>query len=236
MKINVTNLIFTYKRNNKTLFFSILFVIIFNHNLLNSSEPGWVVETLDNPSPGYVNFNWQSDSVSFLIDNYGNYVYKQNPVKFIKPFKLLNNGLWIAYGTKVFYLLNQNFQIVDSIPQLTDYKIDFHDVNLLSNGHYMLLYFEKRVLDLSKIVEGGKTNAIVNAAVLIETDRAGTIYWVWKALDHYNLTDVTPDIDLKMQAIDFTHANSFLEDNDGNILISLSVWVESFAKTINLLL
>ena len=55
----------------------------------------------------------------------------------------------------------------------------------------------------------------------METDRTGTIYWEWKALDHLDIMDVTHDIDLKMQIIDFAHINSFSETADGNLIISL---------------
>jgi hypothetical protein len=189
--------------------------------LIFSKDPDWVVDVIDNPSPGYISFDWQSDSSYFLMNNYASFQFKKSTGINIRPFKLLSNGLWIAFGKKIFYLLNQDFQIIDSIPQPSNYGIDFHDVNLLSNGHYMILGFEKRTMDLSKIVDGGKTNASVNAAVLIETDRTGTIFWLWNSFDHYAITDVTPDVDLTMQAIDFTHANSFLEDSEGNILISL---------------
>ena len=220
MKSNDSIFISNFKHQNKSLFV-LTALFYFTFNFAYSANPDWVVDVIDNPSPGYLSFDWQSDSSFSLMDNYATFHFPRNSTGYFKPFKLFKNGLWVAYSTKQFYLLDQNFQIVDSIPQPSNYGSDFHDVNLLSNGHYMLLCFEKRIMDLSKVVEGGKTNAAVIAAILVETDRTGKIYWEWKAIDHFLITDVTSDIDLTMQVVDFTHANSFLEDNDGNILISL---------------
>ncbi len=204
-----------------------IFLLIYLINLLLvysktiSQVNEWQVEILNNPSPGYLNFGWSKDSTYNLMDNYGNFIIPKNPPNKIVPFKLLNNGLWIAYSVKTFLLINEDFQIVDSIAFPRDYAIDIHDVLLLSNGHYLVLCMEKREMDLSQIVDGGKQNTNVVSAVLVETDRTGKVYWEWKALDHYNITDVTPDIDLTYSTIDFTHANSFTEDSDGNILVSM---------------
>jgi hypothetical protein len=55
---------------------------------------------------------------------------------------------------------------------------------------------------------------------LVETDRTGKIYWTWRAWDHINITDATPDIDLTQSAIDFTHVNTIVEDKDSNIIVS----------------
>jgi hypothetical protein len=202
----------------------IFFIFLFSVSKLSSSE--WDVEVLDNPSPGYIGFGWKSDSTFNLMDNYGIFPFKRTNSNNLLPFKLLSNGLWISYGQKKFYLMNQDFQLVDSIPFPTGYNIDIHDVNVLANGHYLLLCMEERVKDLSGVVEGGKTNARLISAVLVETDRTGAIYWQWKALDHFAVTDGTSDVDLTQNAIDFTHANSFLEDSDGNILISFRFFDE----------
>jgi hypothetical protein len=187
---------------------------------LFESEPDWTVSELDNPSPGYLRLEWPSTNDFYLVDNYGiqQYDYSNKISSF--HFKLLSNGFWISPSETKYYLFNQELNLVDSIPNPTSYILDFHEVELLSNGHYLIMCIEQNTMDLSEIVDGGSKAALILSNVLVETDRTGKIYWQWKAFDHTKITDVTSDIDLTLNVIDFTHINSFIEDNNGNILIS----------------
>lgn len=190
-------------------------------------DPCWEVKTLDNPSPGYIKMGLNGNEGFWLMDNYGKKQYPLEDDKLNIPMaqKLLKNGLWICYsnfgsGSTIYYLYNQSYQLVDSIPLNSNFILDPHDVEVLSNGHYLLLYLEMRIVDMSKIIDGGSTQAMVMNSVLVETDRSGTEYWQWSALDHLDIMDATQDIDLRMEVIDFAHANAFAEDLDGNIIVS----------------
>lgn len=212
-------------RNNKIIFVAILLVLL-NFPLM-SGTTDWQVTVLNEPAPGYLKFDWLNDDIFCLWDNYGNKQYISNPQDFTGNaiFKFLNNGFWIADGWHVpgihkYYLFNQNMVIVDSIPLSNSYILDYHEVEVLSNGHYLVLYMENVAVDMSEIVDGGNPNALITNSVIVETDRTGTVYWVWKALDHIKITDATPDIDLTQPQIDFAHINSFVETSDGNLLIS----------------
>lgn len=205
----------------------ILLLFVLSSSLLSSSvvnifaQSNWEVEILDNPSPGYIGFNWYYDSTMTLMDNYGNFPITKSVSKKLTPFKLLDNGLWISFSFNYLYLLDQDYRLVDSIPKPENYSIDAHDVILLANGHYLLLCTEITEMDLSQIIEGAKTNASIGSHVIIETDNTGQIYWQWKSLDHYDILDYPEYDDLKQKSIDFTHANSLFEDSDGNILVSM---------------
>ncbi len=188
----------------------------------------WNVTKLDNPSPGYLKFDWVADDCFRLWDNYGNapYAVSLTNLRYNPNFKLLKNGNWLMLcyadkSTPFYYLYNQDLQLVDSIPLMTGkYEPDIHDAELLSNGHYLLLYNELVTMDLSKTINGGKPSATVKGCVLVETDIKGNVFWTWKALDHVKVTDVTSDIDLTASVIDLTHANSICEDGLGNIYVS----------------
>jgi hypothetical protein len=201
-------------------------IIIFQLSFLSISEmsagePICNVTTLENPTPGYLRFDWLDYNDFFMVDNYGVSVYRNNPGSGSCYYKLLSNGQWIRFAGLKYFLYNNDMELIDSIPNPTSYILDYHDIELLSNGHFLLICIESVTMDLSQIVEGGLTNASVRAEVLVETDRTGEIYWQWKALEHVNITDVTSDIDLTNPVIDLTHINSVFEDNDGNILISI---------------
>ena len=184
------------------------------------SEPNWLVTVLDNPCPGYLRAAWPSTNDFYLIDNYANKQYNHTNNISSLHFKLLKNGLWISPSNIKHYLFDENLNLVDSIPNPTQYVLDFHEVELLSNGHYLILCVAQITMDLDEIVQGGLKGALVLSSVLTETDRNGKIYWQWNAIDHVTITDVTPDIDLTQPVIDLTHVNSFVEDNDGNIIVS----------------
>ncbi len=179
------------------------------------------ITTLNNPAPGVLSFNLGAVDNIKLIDNYGNNLSPNKIVTGSSLHKKLKNGLWISMSGNKYRLYNDNQDFVDSIPNPTNYSLDFHEVELLSNGHYLLLLRETVVVDLSDKIEGGNTNANLIVNVLVETDRTGQIYWQWKILDHIEVTDVTDDINLTDNFIDLTHINSIFEDTDGNIIISI---------------
>ncbi|MFC2131231.1 aryl-sulfate sulfotransferase [Bacteroidota bacterium] len=182
-----------------------------------------IVEVLDNPAPGYYKFDYGGKYNYFLLDNYGNYQYADSSIQKINfyNYKLMSDGNWICFGVNKFYILNQNLDILDSIVLLPG-KLGFdpHDIELLPNGHYLVILSDNHVIDMSELIDGGKEDAIVITSDLYEVDKIGNIYWSWEALDHFNVLDVTDDIDLTQQSFDFNHMNSITLDLDGNILIS----------------
>lgn len=162
-----------------------------------------------------------------LIDNYGLKQYVDATLKNyrLSNFKLLSNGYWIALGRPgedlyKYYLLSQDIKLVDSIPLSSDMKIDIHDVIILKNGNYLVLYTYNKIVDMSKIVPGGNPQAELKINLISETDNTGKIYWEWDSWDHMQLTDATPDIDLTSSFIEFPHINTLWEDTDGNIIVS----------------
>jgi hypothetical protein len=203
-------------------FYIIIILLLLPANiLLKASDSTWTVTTLDNPAPGYLRLDWINPPYFFLLDNYGIIQFPDSTNKNqSNHYEPLNNGQWISDIGNKYLLFDENMKLVDSISLPTTYINDQHAVVVLSNEHYLLLCQENVIVDLSKIVEGGQENAQIISNVLIETDRTGTIYWLWKAYDYLKITDVTSDINLTQPNIDFTHINSFAEDKDGNILIS----------------
>jgi hypothetical protein len=197
-----------------------LILVVLIHSEVSAQESEWNVTVLNNPAPGYLRFDWLTENHFFVLDNYGIQQYAVTLNSVAQNYKLLKNGLWMALYSKKTYLYNQDLQLIDSIPHIPEYYYDYHEAEVLSNGHYMLLYIDTTKIDLSQIVEGGQKNAIIKSGVLVETDRTGFVYWEWKALDYLKITDVTSDIDLTAANIDLTHINSFVEDEDGNLLIS----------------
>jgi hypothetical protein len=201
-----------------------IFVVLFTFVFINIglyAQFNMNIKVLDNPSPGYLRLDGTGTSDFYLLDNYGHTLFTQGPWD-LNYCKLLDNGYWIRCSLNKYYLYNQDFQLVDSIANMTNYMLDVHDVILLSNGDYLLLCGENTTIDMSKYVSGGKTSANVTTEVLVEVNRTTNgVVWEWHAINHISPTDVTNLIDLTQQNIDLTHINSLFEDSDGNIIISI---------------
>jgi hypothetical protein len=204
----------------KNSIWTIIF-IFYACNSANSQAISWTVKSLDNPSPGYLNLEWVNEEF-YLLDNYGKEQFRDTAIYGMGGYKkLLKNGLWMSMTFSKIYLFNQEMQLVDSIPYPDSLVVDNHEFDVLSNGHYLLLCIQKKIIDVSKIVDSGSTQAQVLCDVIIETDRTGKIFWEWNSFDHYKITDVTSDIDLTQPVIDWSHINSIWEDKDGNLLFSV---------------
>lgn len=221
--MKLRNNILQFKRKRVITIFYLLFLLLIPELLLAQSS--FQITELNNPAPGYIRFSFQSNENFFLVDNYGKVKYEQKTLATSNNFTFLDNGNWAQIGDNKFYIYNQNLQVIDTIPNPTSGTdtcyLEWHDIIHLSNGHYLLLLSQMVKKDMSTVVEGGKSFAQIISNVLIETDRTGKIYWKWKPIEHYNITDVTYAIDLTQSVIDLTHINSFIEDTDGNIIISV---------------
>jgi len=215
MKIN-------YLRNNFKKF-SLLVIAYFLCLITSFAQQNpWQVTTLVQPSAGYIKFDNNGNENFYLFDNYGDKIYIDSTSALFNSnyCKLLSNGYWSVYKDSTYHIYDQNMNFVESINFTGNYFVDVHDMNILPNGHYILICVENRTMDLSGLVEGGQENATVIGAHLYEVDKDGTVYWTWSSYEHYSILDVTPEIDLTQPIVPFTHANSVTSDLDGNILLS----------------
>ncbi len=179
----------------------------------------------NNPAAGYVRATWYNSPAFFLVDNNGFHKYENDNIQLQNYLKYLGKNRWIQVVGQTYYVYDENLNKIDSIKnpytQSLSRMIDWHDVIKLSNGHYLLLLYDTKFMDLSKIVDGGAEDANVIGNLLVETDRTGTIYWEWSTFDHFEITDLVDFYDLTMNIIDFTHINSLQETSDGNIVMSV---------------
>jgi hypothetical protein len=204
---------------NKTTLFILLFVIL---TIELNGQNFWSVTTLNEPSPGYLKIDIGNNGFFGLVDNYGviRHIDSTARLRNGSVWKMLRNGNWSCYRDSAFWIFTENLTFVDSVRPPVGWSFDFHDMEVLDNGHYILLGLEKRVMDLSGIVDGGKSNANVEGVVLLEVDGNRNLYWSWNSFEHFSILDVTSDIDLTQPNIDFTHANAIDVDLDGNLLLS----------------
>ncbi len=160
-----------------------------------------------------------TDSVA-LIDHAGKNVFR---VSANYPVNLLSTDTTITYYDQAaggFVRRNSQMTIIDTLKISGGYDVDFHEGHVLSNGNYVILGTETRIMNLSGVVTGGNTQARVIGAVFQERTFSGSTLFEWKSLDHIPVVDATEGVNLTQATIDYIHVNSVVRDNDGNFLVS----------------
>jgi hypothetical protein len=118
-----------------------------------------------------------------------------------------------------FYVMNANYAVVDSFRVGHGYYTDLHELQLLPDGHALLMAYDGRAVDMSAVAEGGNPGAIVTGLIIQELDRAKDVVFQWRSWDHFQITDVV-NHSLTAASIDYVHGNAIEKDTDGNLLIS----------------
>lgn len=145
-------------------------------------------------------------------------------------FKLHPNGLmsFFSYLDQKFYIMDNSFQIIDSLASVNGFDPDPHEMLITEANHRFILATETRIMNLSGYLwfgtnqnQPGSTSAQVQGAVIQEFDENNTLVWEWKAHDHYAFGDVAEIWLRNPNVVDWTHANAIEQDSDGDILISL---------------
>lgn len=120
---------------------------------------------------------------------------------------------------KWFYVvLDSNFVEVDTIRVGHGYETDNHELQILENGHALLVARDRVKMDMSQVVSGGQTDATVEGHHFQELDADHNVIFEWRSWDHYNIKDTK--VNLRQNFIDYVHMNSIAIDYDGHYVIS----------------
>ena len=179
----------------------------------------------NNPTNGLIytnNFpNFFNPSHILIADEEGNPVFGLQSPQPNVDFKRQPNGLMTYFDrlNKKFRAMDNNYNIIDSFYTGNGYITDLHELQVLSNGNYLLMSYDPQPVDMSVIVPGGNPNAIVTGLIIQEIDPARNVVFQWRSWDHFQITDAI-NISMTDSLIDYAHGNAIEKDNDGNILIS----------------
>lgn len=155
-----------------------------------------------------------------IVDGTGELVYYQKQPAAAEDFKK-QVGEVLSYsvgGSSRHDIMDSSYNVVDSITAANGYHSDFHDFQILPNGHVLLLIYEERQMDMSQIVPGGYPDATVVGCRVQELDQAHHVVFEWTSFDHIPITDTT--VSLLDQRIDYVHCNAIELDTDGHLLLS----------------
>ncbi len=142
----------------------------------------------------------------------------------LQPSGKLSYSSRLANGGMGMYLLDTNFNVVDSIRCTNGVATDGHDLIHLPDGTFHLVGTEERTMDLGEIFtsEGipGSSNATVTGNVIQRFDAQKNLEFEWKSLDHFALSDVYSHFFTNPAELDHSHYNSLEIDDDGNYILS----------------
>ena len=183
------------------------------------------VDSSDNPWDGKL-FIANKPAAS---NSYGNYlIIADNAGSIVKykkfgtaesNFRVLPNGELMTSENGRHIVLDTTLAPVDTFECGNGYTADSHDFLLLPNGHALIFATDPQPVDMSQIVQGGRTDATVIGAVIQELDASQNVVFQWRSFDYLPITDSYTD--LTQKTIQYVHGNALDADNDGNILFSL---------------
>ena len=203
--------------------------------------PAISINVLNNPSPGYtflnsISFQGKTVNYNIILDSAGEVFYYNKPLIGGVDFKMQPNGLF-SYGRPIKMgdeyqagpvkvqnvmvveeILDSAFNLIDNVQMKNGYLADIHDFQILPNGNYMLIAYEKNPIDMSKVVEGGNPNANVIGTVIQELDINKNCVFQWRSLDFIPITDTKDNV--LNATFEHVHGNSVFLDTDGNLIVS----------------
>jgi len=211
------------------IFYSIIFLISYLTTIFSAKSENLInfeITALDNPAPGYILTGPVNKQVLTAYDNSGNVAFSKSLDAYGNTFyslRLLSNGNLTFYSNskKIWFVVDKNLNILDSVKATEPYKTDFHTIQMSPNGNYLVVADESKIINMQEKVQNGRTNATVTNQILQELDANRNVVFQWNCWEHLDIMDVTPDIDLKGAQIDPFHINSAKYDTDGNILLSV---------------
>ena len=186
---------------------------------ITANLPSLITNKLDTTAPGYLFL--APKPYLLIVDNEGTPVFYRNVNGNIYDFKLQPNHelTYFIYPVSCF-AMDSSYNIIHNYITANGYAVDVHDLRVLPDGGYFIFGKRNVIMDMSKIIEGGRPEATIIDGALQEFDSAGNLIFQWDGFDHYKITDCDDYVDLTQPTIDFTHFNAVGFDSDGNLLVS----------------
>ena len=173
-------------------------------------------------APWYFQGSFFDPNYLMIVDNYGTPVYyKKNDVLAL-DFKVHKNGILTYYdqGSDSFIAMDSSYNLINRFNCGNGYPTDFHDIQVIPNGNYLIMGQDFQTVRMDTIVPGGDSAAVVIGQIIQEKDENHNVIFQWRSWDHFLITDASDHIDLTAHTIDYVHANSIELDYDENIIIS----------------
>ncbi|MBN1995900.1 aryl-sulfate sulfotransferase [candidate division KSB1 bacterium] len=201
---------------------------VINGVAVPSDFPFITVKHTGETAPGRIFY-----AVNYPLEGTGNYLIILNNDGTIyyyrKNYESVRNGNLTVHPTGVLtsflfspdynMVLDRCFEQIDIIKAGHGYRTDNHELQILENGHILLIAEKDAPIDMSKVVDGGKPDAQVLGNHFQELDTDKNVIFEWRSWDFYPIEDAVYE-NLKANNIDYVHINSIAIDSDGHYVIS----------------
>ncbi len=160
-----------------------------------------------------------------IIDGTGHTIFYRITDK-ASDFKVHKNGLMSYFSSGKFFLMDNQFRVVDSVTCVNGIETDPHDFQILPNGHYLLIGLDSLRADLRKHSVfmrknlPGSRNALLKTGVIQELDRQKNLVYQWNARPYFKLEDCDRFFLNDTAIVDITHFNSVDKNRKEEILLS----------------
>lgn len=184
-----------------------------------------LVVEFDNPAPGYAfatPAGGDYGTFFYMFDSYGTPVFYREWPTNCNNFSLNWNGQFKHVSktpTSCYFILDEDFNIVDTAMMQNGYGTNGHDMVILQNGNYLLMQYDAQLVNMDTVVPGGDTAATVKGFIIQEIDIDNNVILQWRSWDHFEITDAVGE-DFLSDNIDYVHGNSLEEDLEGNLFMS----------------
>jgi hypothetical protein len=189
--------------------------------------PALSVLTNQSPHSGFVMLGFtgssanSANSYALMLDTSGRVVWYQQFQAPVVDFQKQPNGNYTVYSSlhgapSHFYELDRLGNVLREFAASEGRTTGVHELRL-SEGGYSLYGLEFRTMDLSAL--GGRVEASVRGNV-IEYHRMNQSPLFWRTLDHLDVSEAMPDLNLQGAEVNPWHCNAIDIDRDGHVLVS----------------
>ncbi|MEM7037069.1 MAG: arylsulfotransferase family protein [Bacteroidota bacterium] len=121
------------------------------------------------------------------------------------------------------FILDSNFQRIDSFQVQGGMETDNHDFMVLQNGNYLFGGLQDSIMDLSALTfngQPGDPNTVVIGFQLQEFDPQHNLIWQWSSFDHVFFSEWYEEFGYNPNGWRYCQGNAWEQDTDGNYLVS----------------
>ena len=198
-------------------------LLVFLGFLQSQNYPDFEVLHLDNPQSSSLFLHTMSEQNRFMaiIDSNLDVQWHVRSSHMGLDFKVNKN--YLSYYNKLdgsWILANQMMKEVDTLRCEGSHVADYHDIQILDDGSYLLQAYDSSFVDMSTIVDGGQSVAWITGILVIQMfDMDHDLIFEWNAWDHLDISQYT-NLNLESNAIEWMHGNSIEWDGNNQILVS----------------
>ena len=204
---------------NRTLLFFLLASAMFPRDM-NYLDFEIIVNNDPYPANMFIHTMGSQPRYMAIIDSLINPSWFINSGPLGLDFKVNQNKLsYFNNYNKSWIILNEYMNETDTLECVNGYDADYHDIQLLENGGYLLQAYDSISVNMSEIVSGGNNDAMIILLIIQEFDSNKNLIFEWNAWEHLNIADYH-NLNLTSNRIVWMHGNSIHIDLDSNILVS----------------